>query len=443
MIGHQKRYSNIEELGILSRGRSKHRPRNDSALYNGPYPFIQTADITNSSLYITKYTQTYSEFGLAQSKLWDPGTLCIVNAGVGTGDNAILNFKACFPDSVIGFTPNKSKCNVFFLKYFLDSIKDNIRSITMGATQDNLSVAKLLTFKIPNYPIQIQDKIAAVLSAYDDLIENNTRRIALLERMAEELYKEWFVRMRFPGHAQTRFVKGIPEGWEVNTIEEFCTVARGSSPRPINDQAYFQNGDIPWIKIADATASKMFIYKTKEYVNNLGASFSRKLPKGSLIIATSGTLGFCILLGVEGCVHDGWMYLSGYKKNIKPSYMYYVINSLREHLNNLSYGAAIQNINTGILKKLPVFVPSKHVLDNFYTHVEAMHSVIFSIGEKNLLLRQTRDRLLTRLISGKLSVEDRDIAFPPSMLEDEMVQQAVAQMPAKSDVIIGAGKKNA
>lgn len=213
--------------------------------------------------------------------------------------------------------------------------------------------------------------------------------------MAEEIYREWFVRLRFPGYEQVKFNKDIPESWEVAQIQNVCKVARGSSPRPINDNKYFLNGTIPWIQIADATASKMFLYETKEYVNDLGASFSRKLPKGSLIIATSGTLGFCIFLGVEGCVHDGWMYLAEYKKNVKASFLYYVINYYQEHLNNLSYGAAIQNINTEIIRRLPLILPADEVLINFYSVIEPIHEKIDALGKANNIIKQTRDRFST------------------------------------------------
>lgn len=214
----------LSDLGSIGRGKSRHRPRNEPFLYDGPYPFIQTDDITNSILYVLDYTQTYSEAGLAQSRLWEPDTLCIVNAGVNTGDTAILSFKACFPDSVIGFVADNEKSNVRFIKYFIDSIKTQIRQVTMGATQDNLSISKLLSFRVPTPHVTTQRKIAAILSAYDDLIENNLRRIKILEEMAQNLYREWFVKFRFPGYQNARFVDSplgrIPEGWEVVTIGE-------------------------------------------------------------------------------------------------------------------------------------------------------------------------------------------------------------------------------
>ena len=110
--------------------------------------------------------------------------------------------------------------------------------------------------------------------------------------------------------------------WPIKRIGDLATVARGSSPRPIADQRYFEGGDIPWIKIADATKSGKYLYETKEHVNEFGASFSRKLPIDSLIVAASGTLGYTQMLGVSGCVHDGWLYLTDFK-GVDKHYLYY------------------------------------------------------------------------------------------------------------------------
>jgi len=408
----------LDELGKVARGKSKHRPRNDPSLFGGKYPFIQTGDVKRSNFYITDYSQTYNEKGLAQSKLWDPGTLCITIAA-NIAETAILGIPACFPDSIIGFIPYKDKANVRFVKYCLETYKLQMQAISQGTTQDNLSLGKLLSIKFKIPKVDTQKKIAAILSAYDDLIENNNRRIALLEQTAEEIYCEWFVRKRFPGWRNSKFENGVPIGWEMKNLGEVCSVARGSSPRPIKDQKYFASGIIPWIKIADATASKMYIYETRQYINEFGASFSRKLPPGSLIIATSGTLGFCIFLGVEGCVHDGWMYLSDYQGLIEPTFMYYVINSYQDYLNNLSYGAAIQNINTGIMRGLSVTVPQDEVLKQFYSTIKPMHSKIDRLGKINKNLAKSRDLLLSRLISGRLPVDELDIHFPPCLIENE------------------------
>ncbi len=223
----------LNQLKFVGRGKSRHRPRNAPELYGGPYPFVQTADIMNSEFYITEYSQTYSEAGLSQSKLWEPNTLCITNAGANTGESAILKFRACFPDSVIAFIADAGKSDVRFVKYYLDTIVQEIRAITRGATQDNLSLDKLLTFDIPTPPVCTQRKIASILSAYDDLIANNSRRVAILEEMAQAIYREWFVNFRFPGHETVKLVDStlgqIPEGWEVVDLEQVVEIKRGQN----------------------------------------------------------------------------------------------------------------------------------------------------------------------------------------------------------------------
>ncbi|HEY5911652.1 MAG TPA: restriction endonuclease subunit S, partial [Verrucomicrobiae bacterium] len=166
-----------------------------------------------ADLYIITYTQTYSEAGLAQSKLWPAGTLCITIAA-NIAETAILGLDACFPDSVIGFIADPSLSDARFIKYKLDTIKRHYQQVSHGAAQDNLSLEKLLSFKLKVPPAEEQRAIADILSAYDDLIENNRRRMALLEKAARLLYQEWFVRLRFPGHEHTAKANGVPNGWE-------------------------------------------------------------------------------------------------------------------------------------------------------------------------------------------------------------------------------------
>ena len=140
-------------------------------------------------------------------------------------------------------------------------------------------------------------------------------------------------------------------------IGKVCDVGRGSSPRPIDNSAYFIGGTIPWIKIADATASGKYIYQTKEVVNEFGASFSRFLQPGALIIATSGvSLGQIKFLGVEGCIHDGWLYVSNFR-GVDKEFLYYHLLTMQEEFLGRAYGAAIQNINTTILRESKINLP--------------------------------------------------------------------------------------
>ncbi len=221
-------YKTLDQLGTVSRGKSKHRPRNDPKLFGGKYPFIQTADVKNADYYITKYSDTYNESGLAQSKLWDKGTLCITIAA-NIADTGVLAFPACFPDSIMGFVPFEGVANTRFIKYCFDRLQRDCKQISQGTAQDNLSWEKLSTIKfcIPEYKEQC--RIADILSAYDDLIENNQKQIKLLEEAAQRLYKEWFVDLNFPGHENTKIVDGVPEGWRISSIYDVFDIKYGKN----------------------------------------------------------------------------------------------------------------------------------------------------------------------------------------------------------------------
>lgn len=214
-------YVTLDKLGSISRGKSKHRPRNDKSLFGGKYPFIQTADVKAAGLYLTEYSETYSDKGLAQSKLWPAGTLCITIAA-NIADTTILGIDACFPDSVMGFIPFEGVSNVKFVKYAFDILQRDCKKISQGTAQDNLSWKKLSTIKFPAPDIDIQNNIVSILSVYDDLIENNQKQIKLLEEAAQRLYKEWFVDLRFPGYEDVAIVDGVPEGWQKEKLIGVC-----------------------------------------------------------------------------------------------------------------------------------------------------------------------------------------------------------------------------
>ena len=145
-------------------------------------------------------------------------------------------------------------------------------------------------------------------------------------------------------------------GWRRVRVGEICKVQRGSSPRPIKDQKYFEGGTIPWIKIADATSSGKYLCATKQKVNEYGASFSRLLPTGSLILAASGTLGYVQMLGVPGCIHDGWLHLYEFD-GTDPQFLYYWLRANPHLSSDAAYGAAIQNINTELLRSFEIDLP--------------------------------------------------------------------------------------
>jgi type I restriction enzyme S subunit len=174
----------LEEIATtFGRGKSKHRPRNAPHLYGGKYPFVQTGDIRNANHTITEYSQTYSKAGLAQSKLWPKGTICITIAA-NIAETAILGFDACFPDSVIGVVANPKEADVGFIEYLLQSFKARIQAMGKGSAQANINMGTFENERFPFPPVAEQKQIVATL---DDLHEETQRLESIYQRKLDAL----------------------------------------------------------------------------------------------------------------------------------------------------------------------------------------------------------------------------------------------------------------
>ncbi|MCC7064874.1 MAG: restriction endonuclease subunit S [Planctomycetes bacterium] len=186
----------LREIAVdFGRGKSKHRPRNDPKLYGGPYPFIQTGDVRGAEHLITEYTQTYSEAGLAQSKLWPRGTLCITIAA-NIAETGVLNFAACFPDSVIGVVVDERQTSSKYLEYMLHTVKADLKAKGKGSAQDNINLA---TFENERFPFPDLDTQARVVSLLDDLSSEVQRlegllglKLAALDELKKSLLHQAF-----------------------------------------------------------------------------------------------------------------------------------------------------------------------------------------------------------------------------------------------------------
>lgn len=186
----------LSEVAVdFGRGRSRHRPRNDKKLYGGKYPFIQTGDIRNCNHFITKYSQTYNEVGLAQSKLWPKGTLCITIAA-NIAETGVLTFDSCFPDSVIGCVFDNSKTNIDYVEYLLQSFKSVLQAEGKGSAQDNINLG---TFEGQYFPFpdkSTQDKIVIKLDSMRKNIAKHeaiyTKKIKALDELKQSILQKAF-----------------------------------------------------------------------------------------------------------------------------------------------------------------------------------------------------------------------------------------------------------
>ncbi len=392
----------LDELGTVSRGKSRHRPRDATHLYGGPYPFIQTGDVKHAGLYLSNFSQTYSEAGLAQSKLWPEGTLCITIAA-NIADTSILKIEACFPDSIIGFAPDHKKADARFIKYLFDArFKRQYRTFTQGAAQDNLSQGKLLSLNFPTPDIAEQQRIANILSAYDDMIENNRRRIALLEEAARQLYKEWFVRFRFPGHEHTEIIDGVPEGWERTPASTVMNILSGGTPKTTTPQ--FWDGEIGFFTPKDAVQAA-YVSSTEKTITDEGlAKCNSKLyPKDTLFITARGTVGKMNLALVPMAMNQSCYALVS-NSCLSQRLLYLTMEASLQQFRSQASGAVFDAIIVSTFDRISVIRPDLRIAEAFDLVVNPIFDLIANLGRQIEQLANARDLLLPRLMNGTLTV---------------------------------------
>jgi type I restriction enzyme S subunit len=397
----------LDALGSVGRGKSKHRPRNDESLYGGDYPFFQTGDIKAANFHLTEYSQTYNEKGLAQSKLWQPGTLCITIAA-NIAETAILGIPGCFPDSVVGFVPDSEKTDVRFIKYYVDTIKLQMQSVSRGTTQDNLSVDKLLSFDFCVPPLPMQRRIAGILSAYDELIENNQRRIRILEDMARSLYREWFVHLRYPGHESVQPAESqlgqIPQGWEVKSAPDCIVInPRVTVPR---------DGEKPFVPMGCLSNDSMLISDIESRTGNSGAKFQN----GDTLFARitpcleNGKTGFVQFLSNSQDVAFGSTeFIVLRSRTLTPEFIYCLARSeefRNAAIKSMSGATGRQRVQEACFDAFLIAQPPHELLDRFTEIVAPSFRLIYSLHHQTENLRRTRDLLLPRLLSGQVNLSE-------------------------------------
>lgn len=271
-----------------------------------------------------------------------------------------------------------------------------------GATIKHMPGQKLKSVIIDKPPIKTQRRIADILSAYDDLIENNRKQIKLLEEAARRLYKEWFVDLRFPGHEHTKIVNGVPEGWGIYRFSDKVDIMSGGTPKTDNSNYY--NGTIPFYTPKDSDdaffAFETITNITEEGLNNCN---SRLYPKNTVIITARGTVGKTTLLAVPMAMNQSCYALKS--DNIKaPYYLFFALNKEIASLKAMSNGGMFNTIIVKTFDSIHIAIPSNNLITSFETLVTPIMEQIKTKTKEIFVLVEARDRLLPKLMSKEVEV---------------------------------------
>lgn len=321
-------------------------------------------------------------------------------------------FRGCLGRRMALIRPDESKASGSFLYYYFfgGEWRSAIAQNTLiGSTVDRIPIARFPEFLINIPPLPTQRKIAAILSAYDDLIENNLRRIKILEEMAQALYREWFVKFRFPGHEQARFVDSplgrIPEGWEVKRLADVCDLTMGQSPR---SEYYNAEGiGLPFHQgvtdFGDRYPTERLYCTVEGRVAEKGdILFSVRAPVGRINIATTKIV---IGRGLSAIRH-------------RAGFQWFAYHLLKESFreeDSMGGGTIFKSVTRSDMEGISFLSPELPPLQQYERLVEPMEIQIEDLTRKNSNLRRTRDLLLPKLVSGEVDVSELDIAVPEAV----------------------------
>lgn len=329
-----------------------------------------------------------------------------------TGDSVA---RCCqVPDSVLParvnqhvsiIRPDEKELLPEFLCYYLISPimqKYLLSRAGSGETRKALTKRMIEDLEIPKPAITIQRRIVDVLSAYDELIENNRRRIQLLEQAARLLYKEWFVHLRFPGHEHTRIIDGVPEGWQIGTIGDLGKVITGKTPSKKKPENF--GSDLPFIKTPDMHG-KAIVVHTEDSLSEEGAKTqaNKTLPPRSIFVSCIGTVG-TVAFNASPAQTNQQINSIVPASDLVTYWAYFMAKELKPLLEGMGGGATMVNVNKSKFSGIKVVIPSKQLLNLFSDFVKPVFDQIENLMISNARLAKARDLLLPKLMNGEVAV---------------------------------------
>lgn len=376
----------ISEIGTVVGGGTPSTKNPD--YWGGDIPWISPKDLTDyKSVYISKGENFLTEKGLKSGTRLLPKNTLLFSSRAPIGYVALAANPICTNQGFKSIVCDEKQVVPLYLYYYMKANLDYIKLFGTGATFPEISGKTMGKIKVEIFKsLDVQHRIASILSTYDSLIENNAKRIRLLEKMAENLYKEWFVRFRFPGHENVEMENGLPKGWKRGSLSDVCEFKRGKNITS-NEM---QEGNVPVISAGLEPSG----YHSCSNVRGVNVTMS-----------SSGANAGYIAIHYS----DIWAADCSYIEESTTGNIYYVyelLNNIRTVINNFQRGAAQPHVYPKDVNRIKLILPSKELMLKANGRLEIMHKEIYNLQKQNSLLARQRDLLLPRLMSGKLEVKE-------------------------------------
>ncbi|MBF0401530.1 MAG: restriction endonuclease subunit S [Magnetococcales bacterium] len=393
----------IGDLGKIVTGKTP--ATKNPAFFDGDYPFVTPSDLDWKTYYARSTKRTVSaEAKKAHKGQFIPADVVMMTCIGNTIGKCGISHRPCLTNQQINSIVPHAGYDPKFIYYLLILNADVIRGVGLGGGAATPIVNKTA---FSNIQIQVPKKsswqaIASILSAYDDLIENNRRRIRLLEEAARLLYREWFVHFRFPGHEHVKIVDGVPEGWERKTAFDTMEVLSGGTPKTGNPE--YWDGEIPFFTPKDATDT-IFSGVTEKTLSEAGLKNcnSRLYPKHTVFITARGTVGKLNMAQLPMAMNQSCYALVALPP-LNQEILYFALGAAITEFKGRAVGAVFDAIIVDTFKLIPFMVPPEQLVREFTQSVEPMVAQADTLLTQNHKLRAARDLLLPRLMNGEIVV---------------------------------------
>ena len=373
--------------------------------YGGTIPWLRTQEVTFNR--ITETEMTITEDGLANSAArWIPEHSVIVAMYGNSAGRVAVN--------MIPLTTNQACCNLIldaskadyrFIFYRLMLDYEVLRQMAKGAAQNNLNAGQVKSYTIRAPDVMEQRAIADVLSAYDDLIENNRRRMKLLEESARQLYREWFVRLRFPGHERVKITNSLPAGWVRKRIGDIADCVGGGTPSTAVP-AYWEDGTVTWITPTDVTNNQHFVLldgEKKISEAGLKNSSAKLVPSHAVLMTSRASVGYFAVTGREVCTNQGFISIVP-QDPLFSMFLLYQRCCRVEEIRSMGSGATYPEVSRGKFREFQVLVPIRSLVAEFDEQATLLLAQIRNLKVQNQKISVARDLLLPKLMSGEIAV---------------------------------------
>ena len=375
------------------------------------YPSIRTPNVGRGRLMLEGVNRVSEDVYAEWTKraIPEPGDL-IVAREAPAGNVAIIGEgqTVCLGQRTVHLRPDREKADPDFLCYYLLAPRQqgSLLAGETGATARHVNMRDIRRLKLGSLPtLPTQRKLGQIIAAYDDLIENNRRRIALLEEAARMLYREWFVHFRFPGHDHTKVIDGLPVGWERRTFDDVCDAVGGGTPKTSKPK-YWYDGDIPWYTPTDITRNSCLALldsATKITEAGLRGSSAKILPAGTVLMTSRASVGFFGIIEAPSCTNQGFISVVPHDARARMYLLHNLMHRVEE-VRSHAGGATYKEISKGKFKALPIVLPEGMLLREFEEQASTLHAQVRSLHMSIQKLAEARDLLLPRLMNGEIAV---------------------------------------